>query len=288
MTSNRIRVEVQLGDKRYWADLSRPVSLAIPQHFDQHQVNHFGVEPARRAPIRAGDFIGSTRQGGSCNVDRISITPHCNGTHVEHVGHIVDEVSGGPLKSVAPLMIAALISVETAGAERCGGETYRPPLNPGDRMVSAASLRKAAANLPDVAAASALIIRTLPNDAEKRHRRYGPAFDPPFFTVEALAWINDVRFEHLLVDFPSLDRMHDEGLLTNHHLFWNIAETTHRVAPAARIGRSVSELLFVPDELPDGFYLLNLQFPDWGTDAAPARPIVFPLKAHDDHDQRID
>ena len=41
--------------------------------------------------ISDGQFIGDTRMGGPCNFETYSITPHCNGTHTECVGHITNE-----------------------------------------------------------------------------------------------------------------------------------------------------------------------------------------------------
>jgi hypothetical protein len=76
---------------------------------------------------------------------------------------------------------------------------------------------------------------------------------------------------HLLVDFPSIDRMHDGGRLANHRTFWNMAG-------AADTGRTVTEMIYVDDDIPDGRYLLNLQIPAFAADAAPSRPVIYPLK----------
>ncbi len=279
-------VHFQHGMRRYKADLSRPFSIGVGQSFDQQQINHFGADRASRKPIRLGGFVGSTRLGGSCNVDQISIIPHCNGTHVEHVGHIVDSVADNPLVKIPTLMIAALASVNTTWAGATIGETYRPPLHPDDRVISAASLQAEmeALTLAGTASVAALILRTLPNDEAKCQYQYGAGIAPPFLTVEAMEWILEHGFEHLLVDFPSLDRMHDDGLLTNHHLFWNVAERSHDLAADTRSARSITELVFIPNHIDDGLYVLNLQFPDWASDAAPARPLLFPLQADDDRD----
>ena len=285
LSRGRMIVHFQHGLRRYKADLSRPVSISVRQSFDQHQINHFGVDLASRQPIRLEGFVGSTRLGGSCNVDQISIIPHCNGTHVEHVGHIVDAIADNPLEKIPPLMLASLISVATPAAAATS-EHYRPPLHPEDRVISAASLQAemGALALAGPATVAALILRTLPNDDAKRQYRYGEQIAPPFLTVDAMEWILEQGFEHLLVDFPSLDRMHDDGLLTNHHLFWNVAERTHDLAADSRSGRSITELVFIPDHIEDGLYVLNLQFPDWASDAAPARPLLFPLQPDDDRD----
>lgn len=275
-------VHFDYGLKRYQADLSRPISIAIRQSFGSRQVNHFNAERARCQPVRMGEFVGSTRLGGSCNVDQVSLIPHCNGTHVEHVGHIVNSVDGNPLSHVPPLMLAILLSVEATGAAQVS-EAYRPPLDPFDRVVTAGSLQAARANLKSIGPVSAagLILRTLPNDENKMEVQYAEKPSPPFLTVDAIEWIIERGVEHLLVDFPSIDRVHDDGRLTNHHLFWEVAEQHHELPAGAMPLRSITELIFVPGDVADGVYLLNLQFPDWATDAVPARPLLFRVHADD-------
>jgi hypothetical protein len=39
----------------------------------------------------------------------------------------------------------------------------------------------------------------------------------------------------------------------------------------------VTELAYVPEPVPDGLYLLDLQVPAFATDAAPSRPVIYPL-----------
>ena len=40
----------------------------------------------------------------------------------------------------------------------------------------------------------------------------------------------------------------------------------------------VTELAFVPESLADGLYLLDLQVPAFATDAAPSRPVLYPIR----------
>ncbi len=267
-------IQFELDGRPWRADLSLAKSLAICQTFGVDQPNHFGVPDARRRPVRAGQFIGSTVQGGSCNVDELYVIPHCNGTHTESCFHVVDPPEEIPPIKIAPLMLAQLVSLPIELAEE-SGESYEPELQPGDRIITAQSLNMA---LAGTVGAAALIIRTLPNSTAKRHSRYSVDSPPPFLSVEAIDWIAN-RFEHLLVDIPSIDRMYDEGRLVNHHRFWGIPPGSHYVADAASQIKSVTEMIFVEDSIPDGHYLLNLQIPVMATDAVPSRPVIFPAIA---------
>ena len=63
---------------------------------------------------------------------------------------------------------------------------------------------------------------------------------------------------------PSVDKADDGGLLGNHKIFF-------------KQGRTISELLYVPNELLDGFGFLQIQIPNWNLDSAPSRPIFYPV-----------
>ena len=258
----------------------RAVDLSIPLEFDGPQPNHFGAPPASARPLTAGGFVGDTRRGGSCNCDVLELTPHCNGTHTECVGHLTGERLSVAERAREPLLDALLLSVETPAAHH-SDETADPAPQPGDRLVTAAALAQAAARLgPDdrARASDALVIRTLPNDASKRHRRYeGPAL-PPFLSLEAITWIVERGVRHLLVDLPSIDRSHDEGRLAGHRAFWGLAPGATTAATAERPEATITELVYVPDDVPDGRYGLSLQIAPFRLDAAPSRPLLFPLE----------
>jgi arylformamidase len=51
------------------------------------------------------------------------------------------------------------------------------------------------------------------------------------------------------------------------------------VPAAPRTQASITELIFVPNHVADGLYLLNLQFPKIMSDAAPSRPQLYSLHA---------
>jgi hypothetical protein len=124
--------------------------------------------------------------------------------------------------------------------------------------------------------ARALVIRTLPNTADKAARDYTLA-SPPYLSREAAQLLVSRGILHLIVDVPSLDRTHDEGRLTAHRVFFGLPPGSTQLSAAARAEATITEFAFVPDELPDGAYLLQLQAPALAGDAVPSRPLLYPL-----------
>src|SRR3954469_25047439 len=82
---------IEINGRNYTFDETAPIDISIPLHFNGPQPNAYGVEPATSAACEYGDLIGDTRRGGSCNFERVTLIPHCNGTHTECVGHITDQ-----------------------------------------------------------------------------------------------------------------------------------------------------------------------------------------------------
>jgi Predicted metal-dependent hydrolase len=269
-------ISVILAGKHYWVKLDGPVSLAIPLDFNGPQPNFFGAPRATATPLKVEGFVGDTQQGGSCNVAALRLIPHCNGTHTESVGHIVNQLV--PITEVLhqTLFAARLITITPCAAGQTS-ERYRPPKQTDDRLITRRLLEN---SLRDIASVQlkAVLVRTLPNDEPKKSSCYGESCWPPFFSVEAMYYLIRRGVEHLLVDFPSLDRMYDEGRLTVHHLFWNVPERQHELSAETHTFKTVTEMIFVPNQVPDGLYLLNLQIPAFLSDAAPCRPVIYPLE----------
>jgi kynurenine formamidase len=291
---------IAIGELEYQTDLSSGRSIAIPMQFSGLQPNSYDVPPAGANPFVAGSFIGDTRRGGSCNFDTVTITPHCNGTHTECVGHIsIDRISVDRILKPS-LFPATLISVQIEHALSCE-DSYEPAKEAGDLLITAAELRAAlekASASPGVesivdpaqhslaegesllqAAApfhEAIVIRTLPNDKTKTSRRYmeEPA---PFFSIEAIRFLHGLGIRHLLVDIPSLDRAFDEGRMVAHHIFWDVPVGSNTITEESASPRSVTEMIFVDDDIPDGRYLVDLQIAPFVADASPSRPVLFSL-----------
>ena len=160
------------------------------------------------------------------------------------------------------------MSPETITDDR---ESYQPQLGPDDRLIT----REALESCVGTARPDALVIRTLPNDRAKLSRDYGEEA-PPFFSNEAMAYICELGVKSLLVDLPSVDRLSDEGMLSNHHIFWGMEQGSHQVSEPP--SKTITELIYVPDELKDGLYALNLSVSNILSDAAPSRPILYRLE----------
>ena len=250
-------------------------NIAIPLQFDGPQPNHFGVPAASVKAIEGGGFVGDTRRGGSCNVDTLSIIPHCNGTHTECVGHIIDErLSVNQLLQDA-LLPARLITVSpeiVSGAN----DAYQPALDNGDKLITKAAIVEALQGASDEEL-SALVIRTLPNDIEKQSMHYDEHHYPPFISNDGMAYLNERGVRHLLVDFPSVDRMYDEGKLSSHHIFWQVKPLARTQNEQTLTFKTITEMVYVAPTIADGLYLLNLQIAPFELDAAPSRPILIPV-----------
>lgn len=238
-------------------NLRSPIDISIPIRFDGPQPNAFGVG------IASAEELGDTREDSSVNFERYSLVPHCNGTHTECVGHITHERISllDCLKDT--LVHAVLISVD-------------PEFLNEDLVISEDQIRARLEGFENEHTENnALIIRTLPNDDSKLTRVYDADYVPPYFTQEAMDLVVERGFTHLLVDLPSIDRIYDDGKLLNHRIFWNIEPGSFETNPETRMTATISELIFVSNDVADGEYLLNLQIAPFASDAAPSRPILF-------------
>ena len=135
----------------------------------------------------------------------------------------------------------------------------------GDQVITLALLQEElAGKKPEV-----LLIRTLPNDLGKLQKDYSGT-NPPYLAVEAVEWMVSQGIKHLLLDLPSIDREEDGGALAGHKAFWQFPGEE-------RLDCTVTELIFVPDEIEDGLYFLNLQIAAFELDATPSKPVLYQL-----------
>jgi arylformamidase len=230
------------------------VDLSIPLDPHGPQPNAYETPPATARAYSGPGFTLDTRQGGSCNCEVIEVTPHCHGTHTESVGHITTERF--PISQVQlPLFLACAVMT----------------VQPQGREIRAEDLECESERL------EALVIRTMPNDTSKRTRKWEDA-TTPFFTPEAMQVIRAKGVKHLLVDLPSVDPISDGGRLAAHRVFWDVPPDSKELPAGEARHRTITEMIFVPDDVPDGRYLLTIQTPHIASDAVPSRPLLFFLE----------
>lgn len=231
-------------------DLAHPIDISIPLLAGSEAPNAFHIGELSYEPIRVGSFVGSVAAGGSCNCEDITFNPHGNGTHTECIGHITREriTVNSVLKTFH--FVAKLITVETEEVD-------------GDRVVS----RQAVERLLQPGEAAALVLRTLPNSKDKTTFHWSGS-NPPYMHPDAAAYIRECGIIHLLIDLPSMDREDDGGRLLAHRAFWN-------TDGQPRTECTITEMVYVPDTVPDALYLLNLQIASFETDASPSKPVLY-------------
>ena len=240
--------------KRYSADLSLPVHIAIALRDGvDNQPNAYGAPPFETFPVVAGDFAGSLEAGSPVNFYNVRVNPHGNGTHTECVGHITQFESSIHDVLNCTHSVAEVVSVYPTKREN------------GDRVIEVDTLKGVVSHNAD-----SLVVRTLPNDDSKCSRKY-TGMNPPYFSEESLQWIHGQGYTHLLTDLPSVDREEDGGALRSHKMFWQLHKNM-------RSERTITEMVFVSNNVEDGLYLLDIQITAITLDASPSRPVLFKLK----------
>jgi arylformamidase len=243
---------VDFQGEKYQIDFDKGYDISIPYSSKSDQVNCFYAPLFSSEPVKMGTFVGSVIDGGPVNYRNVKINPHGNGTHTECVGHIspgfesVNEV----LKSFH--FFSTLISI------------YPTKREDGDRVIEKRTLE----NFLDDISTESLIIRTLPNADIKKTSHYSGT-NPIYFSKEAMEYVVSKNIIHLLVDIPSVDREEDGGELLAHKTFWSGQRKAYC---------TITELIYVPDFVPDGQYFLNLQMASMELDAVPSRPTLYELK----------
>ncbi len=237
----------------YKIDFYKPIDVSMPLHAGVDSPSAWYVAPMSIEPVKADGWIGDINQGGSVNFRNIKFNPHGNGTHTECVGHISKEnyTINQCLKKF--FFIADLITV------------LPTILDNGDSVITKKNIEL---SLPEKKG-EAIIIRTLPNNHSKLSQQYSNT-NPTYIEAEAMKYIVELGYEHLLIDTPSVDREQDNGVLAAHHLFWDYPNNT-------QLHKTITELIFVPNTVLDGTYFLNLQIAAFENDASPSKPVIYPI-----------
>src|SRR5690554_1294229 len=172
-----MNISIEIAGKHYLVDLSNPLNISLPLNHRDIGPNCFQAPPYNARPVRSGDFVGSTDYGSPVNFYTMQLTLHGNGTHTECLGHINVEFQkiNEQLKSYH--FIAELIDI------------YPQLTEDGDRVITAEAIEALWSGDRDT---TALVIRTYPNPQAKKQKQY-TGTNPPYFTVEAIAYIVSQR-----------------------------------------------------------------------------------------------
>lgn len=242
-------------DKDSFIDTSEPIDLSMPLRGADDNPRAWYVDVPTFEPVRTDHYTGSVAEGGSVNFRNIFFNPHGHGTHTECLGHITKEVYSIN-KTLTQFFFSA--TVLTVIPEEISVDGVL------DRVITNNVL-----HLPENCG-KALVIRTMPNSTDKLSRNYSST-NPAFFDIKCVEKILDAGIEHLLIDLPSVDRESDEGKLAFHHAFWEVPENPN-------FSRTITELIYVSDEVNDGDYILNFQVAPFENDASPSRPVLYAIK----------
>ncbi len=249
--------EFNIGDTQWHADIQNGTDLSLA--IAQDGPLAWYVDPPRITPVMTERFTGSIAKGGKVNFFDVAFNPHGNGTHTECLGHITKEKQSVNQNFRRWMLPARLVTISPVTLTADRSEWVRA----GDRVITPEQLALVMGADP----VETLIIRTLPNSPSRRKKDYSST-NPAYFLSESIDWLNRFGIRHLLVDLPSVDRESDGGLLKAHHHFWNVPNDPQS-------DKTITELVYIPDEVADGIYLLNLQVAAFENDASPSRPVVF-------------
>ncbi|EAY26203.1 N-formylkynurenine (aryl-) formamidase [Microscilla marina ATCC 23134] len=244
-------IKIQYLGQDYSFNPSEPIDISMILNEDS--ANCYYADKVGFETYEMGDFIGSVARGGVVNYQKITLTPHGNGTHTECYGHLSADNSANIYNCLKEYMFV------------CHLVTLPVHQQGEDQLVTLQDLKNnMLQQMPE-----AVIIRTTPNTPDKLTRQYSGS-NPPYLEASIGKFLADHKVKHLLVDLPSVDREVDGGKLLCHRAFWQHPEKTRKDS-------TITELVYVNSTVPDGLYLLNLQVISLWSDASPSKPIIYPL-----------
>lgn len=253
-----MKTTISHNGQTFEIDLSKAIDISIPlTNTDSNPIAWY-IEKPQIEPVKFGDWIGKVSEGSSTNFNNIFFNPHGHGTHTECLGHITKDFYSINQCLKQFFFTAELISIN--------------PEEIGEDLIITKSQIEMALNgkTPE-----AIVIRTLPNLENKKHQNYSKT-NPPYLAEEAATFIREIGIQHILIDLPSVDREEDEGKLLAHKAFWNVKNVAE-LNSDARLTCTITEMIFVENEIQDGGYILNLQIASFENDASPSKPILYKI-----------
>ncbi|PZW37917.1 putative cyclase [Mesonia algae] len=248
-----MRAKVQIDHKEFTVNLNLPIDISLTLSAEKNNPSAWYVDAPKIQPVKDGDWDAKVSEGASVNFNNIYFNPHAHGTHTECVGHISKEFYSinDCLKQFFFTAKIITLTPETLGKDLVfSKKQIELKFRQGE--------------------AQAIIIRTLPNSEAKKNRQYSHT-NWPYLLEEAAEYLKECGVEHLLIDLPSVDKEKDDGKLLAHHAFWNYPENT-------RFSATITEMIYVPENVADGNYLLNLQIASFQNDASPSKPVLYKIE----------
>ena len=243
---------IHANSRTYTIYVDQPIDISIPLRASKDNVNAWYLPPPKIYPAKLKNWTGSVKSGASVNFNSIEFNPHAHGTHTECVGHITEETYSINSCLKQFLFVSEVITVV-------------PEKRGEDLIISEKQLQYAIGNKKR----EAVVIRTLPNTKDKLSRQYANT-NPPFLSEAAAIYLRNKGVKHLLIDLPSVDKEKDNGELLTHKAFWD-------VHGAIRTEATITELIYVPNAVKDGKYILNLLVAPFQNDASPSKPVLYKL-----------
>lgn len=255
-----MKATLSISNQTYAVDFSQPIDISIPlTNTDENPIAWYLDKPSIE-PVRMGDWVGKVSEGqSSTNFNTIAFNPHGHGTHTECLGHITREFYSinDTLKTF--VFLAQVLTVTPERQED------------GDAVITLTQIQRQWNEQEQ----TAVVLRTLPNQDNKKHSKYSHT-NPPYLAADAAAFLREKGIKHLLIDLPSVDKEKDGGQLAAHKAFWNV-KNVNQVNDDAQFDATITELIYVADEVVDGMYILNIQIASFVNDASPSKPVLYQI-----------
>jgi len=249
-----MKTTIEYRNTTFKIDLSKPIDISMPLQGNPKNPTAWYVNPPEFKPVMENGFVGDVNLGGAVNFRNIFFNPHGHGTHTECVGHISKEqhTINQCLKQFT--FYAKLVTITPYNVD-------------GDSVIMLEQVEQLWKNNE----ADAIIIRTLPNSDIKLGKQYSDT-NPTYVQDKAMQFLVDNGVKHFLIDTPSVDREQDDGKLISHHIFWDYPNNP-------QIEKTITELIYVPNEIEDDYYILQFQIASFENDASPSKPILYKTEA---------
>ncbi|MDR0228943.1 MAG: cyclase family protein [Flavobacteriaceae bacterium] len=256
-----MKATITYQDKNYTINLNQPIDISIPLINTTDNPIAWYLDTPVIEPVTMGDWVGKVSAGqSSTNFNNIVFNPHAHGTHTECLGHITNDFYSINDTLKTYMFLAQVVSVVPELQDN------------GDAVITLKQVEELWKNNKQ----QAFVIRTLPNALSKKSMKYSHT-NPPFLAHEAASFLREKGIDHLLIDLPSVDKEKDEGKLLAHKAFWNVKNVT-QLNDDARLQATITEMIYVEDNVADGLYFLNIQVASFVNDASPSKPILYKIE----------